>query len=65
VSNNLQMPFQDIVGKDSSVQQALKHLRILADEKPMPNANTDQSKSVSALILTHILGCLHPCLCCT
>ncbi|TEB06477.1 hypothetical protein Psch_00004 [Pelotomaculum schinkii] len=56
MSNNLQMPFQDIVGENSPVQQALKHLRILADEKPMPNANTDQSRSVSALILTHILG---------
>lgn len=56
MSNNLQMPFQDIIGENSPVQQALKHLRILADEKPMPNANSDQSKSASALILTHLLG---------
>ncbi|ACV64580.1 hypothetical protein Dtox_3886 [Desulfofarcimen acetoxidans DSM 771] len=56
MSNNLQMPFQDIVGEDSPVQQALRHLRILADEKPMPNANSDQSRSASALILTHLLG---------
>lgn len=56
MSNNLQMPFQDIVGEDSPVQQALKHLRILADEKPMPNANSDQSRSASALVLTHLLG---------
>lgn len=57
MSNNLQMPFQDIVGEDSSVQQVLKLLHILlADEKPMPNANTNQAKFMSALILTHILG---------
>lgn len=56
MSNNLQIPFQGIVGEDSPVQQALKNLRILADEKPIPNANTEQSRSVSALILTHILG---------
>lgn len=56
MSNHLQMPFQDIVGDNSPVQQALKHLRILADEKPMPNANTDQSRSASILILTHLLG---------
>lgn len=56
MSNNLQMPFQDIVGESSPVQQALKLLRIFAGEKPMPNANTNQAKSMSALILTHILG---------
>lgn len=56
MGNNLQMPFQDIDGKDSPIQQALKHLRIFADEKPMPNANSDQSRSASALILTHLLA---------
>lgn len=56
MSDHLQMPFQDIVGKNSPVQQALKHLRTLTDEKPMPNANTEQSRSASVLILIHLLG---------
>lgn len=56
MSNSLQIPFQEIVGERSPVQQTLKHLRAWADEKPMPNVNTNQSRSASALILTHLLG---------
>lgn len=55
-TNHLQMPYRDLVGEKSPVQQALKLFRSLAHEKPMPNANTIESKSVSALILTHLLG---------
>lgn len=54
--NHLQMPYQDIAGASSPVQQAIKYLRNLADEKPMPKANSSQSRSASALILTHLLG---------
>lgn len=56
MNNHLQMPYQDIIGENSPVQQAMKRLRLFAKEKPMPNANTIQSRSTSALILTHILG---------
>ena len=56
MSNYLQMPYQDIIGENSLVQKALKYLRVFADEKPMPNANTTQSRSASALILTHLLA---------
>lgn len=56
MSNYLQMPYQDIIGENSPVQKALKYLRVFADEKPMPNANTTQSRSASALILTHLLA---------
>jgi hypothetical protein len=42
MSNYLQMPYQDIIGENSPVQKALKYLRVFADEKPMPNANTIQ-----------------------
>ncbi|AKG33313.1 hypothetical protein [Paenibacillus durus] len=56
MSNYLQIPFQDLIGEKSPVQQALKCLRSMADKKPMPNANTDQSKSAVTLLLTHLLG---------
>ncbi|MNO25525.1 hypothetical protein D3C76_153650 [compost metagenome] len=55
-TNNLQMPYQDLIGEKSPVQKTLKLLRLLAHEKPMPNASTSESKSASALIMTHLLG---------
>lgn len=56
MNDHLQLPYQDIVGESSPVQQALRCFRAIAKEMPMPNANTEQSRSAAALILTHLLG---------
>lgn len=47
---------KDVIGESSPVQQFLKQLRAWANDKPMPNANTEQSRSASVLILVHLLG---------
>lgn len=56
MSNQLQLPYQDVVGSESPVQKAIKLLRDIANEKPITIANTEASKSASALILVHLLG---------
>lgn len=56
MSNQLQKPFSDIVGEESPVQKMLKLAWHFAEIKPETIANTVESKSASALILTHLLG---------
>lgn len=54
--NQLQKPFSDIIGGNSPVQRMLKIAWYFAEIKPETVANTIESKSASALILTHLLG---------
>lgn len=56
MSNQLQPPFSDIIGKESPVQQAIKLCWKLVDVKPETTGGTNESKLSSALILTHLLG---------
>lgn len=56
MSNQLQKPFSDIIGEKSPVQKMLKLAWHFAEAKPETVANTIESKSASALILTHLLG---------
>lgn len=56
MSNQLQKPFSDIIGKKSPIQKALKLAWEFVEVKPDTSANTVESKSTSALILTHLLG---------
>lgn len=56
MSNQLQKPFSDIIGEKSPVQKMQKIAWHFADVKPETVANTVESKSASALILTHLLG---------
>lgn len=56
MSNQLQKPFSDIIGENSPVQRMIKLAWHFAEIKPETVANTIESKSASALILTHLLG---------
>ena len=56
MSNQLQFPFSDIIGSKSPVQQAIKLCWQLINDKPETVSETKESKSSSALILTHLLG---------
>lgn len=56
MSNQLQKPFSDIIGEKSLVQRMLKLAWHFTEIKPETVANTTESKSASALILTHLLG---------
>lgn len=56
MSNQLQSPFLDIIGRKSPVQQAIKLCWQLINDKPETVSGTKESKSSSALILTHLLG---------
>lgn len=56
MSNQLQKPFSDIIGEKSPVQKMLKIAWHFAEVKPETVANTVESKSACALILTHLLG---------
>ena len=56
MSNQLQKPFSDIIGEKSPVQRMLKLAWHFTEIKPETVANTTESKSASALILTHLLG---------
>lgn len=56
MSNQLQKPFSDIIGWKSPVQKMLKIAWHFAEVKPETVANTVESKSASASILTHLLG---------
>lgn len=58
MSNQLQKPFSDIIGETSPIQKMLKFAWHFAEAKPETVANTIESKSASALILTHLLGLL-------
>lgn len=56
MSNRLQQPFTDIIGNRSPGQQAIKLCWQLLKDKPETIGGTMESKSASALILTHLLG---------
>lgn len=56
MSNQLQKPFSNIIGGESPVQKMVKLAWHFAEIKPKTIANTVESKSSSALILTHLLG---------
>ena len=56
MSNQLQLPFSDIIGRKSPVQQAIKLCWQLINDRPETVSGTKESKSSSALILTHLLG---------
>lgn len=56
MSNQLQSPFSDIIGRKSPVQQALKLCWRLINDKPETVSGTKESKSSAVLILTHLLG---------
>ena len=56
MSNQLQSPFLDIIGRKSPVQQAIKLCWQLINDKPGTVSGTKESKLSSALILTHLLG---------
>ncbi len=56
MSNQLQPPFLDRIRKESQVQHAIKLCWELVNVKPKTTGGTNESKSSSALILTHLLG---------
>lgn len=56
MSNHLQKPFSDIIGEKSPIQKAVKLAWQFAENKPETVANTAESRTASALILTHLLG---------
>lgn len=58
MNKQLQPPFSGIVGASSPVQKTIKLIWKLVADCPSTTANTKQSESNSALILTHLLGLL-------
>ena len=56
MSNQLKLPFSDIVGESSPVQKTIKLAWAIIAVSPTTKASTNASKLNTVLILTHLLG---------